>query len=73
MKQRIIQLNDSQRLQALRVFAHGVRESTFHIRKILSSGDFYVRSGIKITLKKAVRRRRHCIKLAKQAFRGFIV
>lgn len=69
----MIKLNKSQQLQAVNIFSRAVRESTLHIRKILSTGhNLFSRGGTEITLKKAVNRRRRCMRLCKLALSGFI-
>ena len=70
---KVVKLNEIQKSQAMRIFAHGVNESTLHIRNILLSGrNIFTRDGIEVTLGRAFRRRRRCMKLFKQALRGFI-
>ena len=72
--QKVIKLNECQKLQAMDIFVAGIYEASLHIRKILLIGcNLFTRTGIEITLKKAVKRRRRCLKLYKQASRGFIV
>lgn len=70
---KLIKLNKVQQAQAVRIFSRAVHEATLHIRKICSSGvNLFTRCGTEITLKKAVRRRRRCIKLVNLALKGFI-
>lgn len=67
-------LNPANRASTVAIFAHGVRESALHIRKITSSGrNLFSRQGIEITLGMAIKRRRRCIQVIKQALRGFIL
>ena len=68
-----IKLNEVQKEQTIRIFAHGVQEATIHICKILSTGrNLFTRAGTEVNLGKAVRRRRRCIKVVNLALKGYI-
>lgn len=69
----VINLNFAQRLQAMQIFAHGVREATLHISKLCIGGHLYARAGTGIDLPRAIKRRRRCMQLFKQARRGFLI
>jgi len=70
---RIHKLTDEQQSQAMRIFSHAISESSYHIRKIRITGrNLFTRSGIEVTLSKAIGRRRHCMKIFRQVFRGFM-
>jgi len=72
-RERTIQLNEAQKSAAIQTFAYTAQEATLHIYKILSTGaNLFTYCG-EITLQKAIERRRGCVKMAKQALRGFIV
>lgn len=74
MSNRPIKVNDSQKTEIVAIFAHGARETNYHIRKILSTGrSLFTLAGTKITLGKAIKRRRKCIHGVKQALRGFVL
>ncbi len=71
---KIIQLHNTQQEPACSIFAHGIRSATLDIAWILKYGhSFYTWCGTEISLGKAVDRRRRCMKLFRQAFRGFVV
>lgn len=70
----MILLNDNQAAETVRIFAHGAYEASCHIQKIMSTGrNLFTLAGTKVTLGQAVKRRRKCIRVVKQALRGFIV
>ncbi len=70
----MILLNDNQAAETVATFARGAYEANYHIRKILSTGrNLFTQAGTEITVGRAVKRRRRCIRVVKQALRGFIL
>lgn len=71
----LIKLNKAQKVQAMSIFSLAIWESSIHIRKLLDDGHkhLYTNLGTKITLVRAIARRRRCYKMFSQASRGFVL
>lgn len=69
-----IKLNENQKAQAIRVFSTGVTIASRHIHKIknLPFGYRFYYNGLFITLKMAVKKRKHCMRVCNLALRGII-
>ena len=69
-----IKLNEAQIEKVVNIFSHAVHESTLHARKILTTGsNLFTRSGIRVTIGRAFKRRRRCMKVVKLALKGYMV
>ena len=72
MKDKLILIDEKVALEVIGIFSHAINESTDHIRRILL-GHKLSTHYCKITLRKAVRRRRFCKGVVSRALRGFIL
>ena len=68
----MIRLNESQRLQIIGIFSSGVASATHHLQILVSPVNRIYYHGIIVTRLMAKKRRRHCIKMIKDALKGII-
>lgn len=71
-KQRQIKLNPTQRLTAMSVFSAALHETNQHVLRLRTCASIFTYNGL-ITLELAIKRRRRCMQLFSQAYRGFCV
>lgn len=71
-RQRQILLDPTQRLVLMAVCSKSLREVNRHLRKLKTCASVFTYNGL-ITLEMAIKRRRRCMKLFRQAYRGFCV
>lgn len=69
---RIVKINTTQRLCAMSVFSLALHETNLHLQKFRTCASVFTYNGL-ITLEMAIKRRRRCMKLFSQAYRGFCV
>ena len=68
----MIRLNESQRQQAVDIFSNGVVEATRHLRLLVSPVNRIYFHGIIVTRSMVAKRRRHCMKMVKDALKGIM-
>lgn len=72
-KQRQIKLSATQRLQAMSIFSFAIDRASYQIQQMRKLGCNWRVHGIVVTLKMAIKRRRRCLKMFSQVYRGFCV
>jgi len=69
-----VKINENIKKQMISIALRGIYEANYHI-DVLKTKEYpkiYVHGGIWIKLIDAVKRRKHCIKMVKQALKGYL-